>query len=152
MFCSCLLDTATPAPVEPVAAPQPVALAPKSIITYNLALFSASEQTKELKKRTSKNTFMKLSSDEPFDTWKAQLLVRIEKTFSPNMLDISNYEVNFSVARISPSPMAVSSQDKYADMLERIAKRSDLTCTIYVQELQAVTAKVNFQPHMVANG
>ena len=49
-----------------------------ALVTYNLAIFPTSERTKELKKRNGKNTFMKLDNDEPFNTWKAQLLVHID--------------------------------------------------------------------------
>jgi hypothetical protein len=110
------------------------------IITYNLAMFPAAERMKELKKRNGKNTFMKLGSDEPFDTWKAQLLVRIEQKLAPDTLDFANYEVNFTVARISTAPMAVSVDEEYSDMLERVSRSKDLVCAIYIQELQQMAS------------
>ena len=109
-------------------------------VTYNLAIFPAKERMKDLKKRTGKNTFMKLDTNEPFDTWKAQLLVRIDKILAPEMLDLANYEVNFTVARISVAPMAISCDEEYIDMLGRVARTRDLTCTIYVQELQQMAS------------
>ena len=83
---------------------------------------------------------MKLDTNEPFDTWKAQLLVRIDKILAPEMLDLANYEVNFTVARISVAPMAISCDEEYIDMLGRMARTRDLTCTIYVQELQQMAS------------
>ncbi|KIJ92999.1 hypothetical protein K443DRAFT_41299, partial [Laccaria amethystina LaAM-08-1] len=107
-------------------------------ITYNLAIFPASEHTKELKKRTGTNTFMKLEVEEPFDTWKAQLLVRIDKTLAPNVLDFVNYETTFTVPRVSTAPMAISCDDEYMDMLERIGRTKDLVCYVFVQERQQI--------------
>ena len=106
------------------------------IITCNLAIFPASERMKELKKRTGKNTFMKLDIEEPFDTWKAQLLVRINKMLPPDLLDFANYEVNFTVAHISTTPMAISCNEEYDDMLSHVSRTKDLLCAIYIQELQ----------------
>ena len=83
---------------------------------------------------------MKLDTDEPFDTWKAQLLVRIDKILAPNILDFANYEVNFTVACISVAPMAISCDEEYLDMLGCVARTRDLVCNIYVQELQQMAS------------
>jgi hypothetical protein len=105
-------------------------------ITYNLAIFPASEHTKELKKRMGTNTFMKLELEEPFDTWKAQLLDHIHKTLAPNVLKFANYEATFTVPRVSTAPMAISSDKEYTDMLECIGRTKDLICSVFVQECQ----------------
>jgi hypothetical protein len=109
-------------------------------VTYNLAIFSASEHTKELKKRNGKNTFMKLDNNKPFDTWKAQLLVRINKILLPEKLDFNHYEVNFTIARISTALMAISCEEEYEDMLERLGKTKNPVCTILVQELRQTSS------------
>lgn len=103
--------------------------------TFNIAMFSAKEQSKDLKKRAGKNTYMVLDNNEPFDTWKAQLLVRIEKTLMPSTLDINNYEIHFTVARISPSPLMVASDEEYVNMLEWVGRSKNSSCNVYVQEL-----------------
>ena len=121
-------------------APDATETSPPQKITYNLSFFLQSERTKELKKRTGKNTFLKLEDIEPFDTWKAQLLVLIDKHLSPPTLDIDNYEINFTVPRISTAPMSVSCEDEYSDMLERVKKGKENVCTVYVQELIALSA------------
>src|ERR1700678_1419580 len=69
-------------------------------ITFNIAMFSAKEHSKDLKKRTGKNTYMVLNDNEPFDTWSAQLLVKINKTLNPSKLNINDYEIHFTVARV----------------------------------------------------
>lgn len=94
------------------------------------------EGSKDVKKRIScHSTYMKLSNTEPFDTFKAQLLVRIDKHFTPKRLDIVEYQVLFSIPRISPMPMILAENEDYQLFLERIAKAKDHTCAIYVQQL-----------------
>jgi hypothetical protein len=113
-------------------------------------MFPAKERSKDLKKRTGKNTYMILNNNEPFDTWNAQLLVKIEKMLNPSKLNISDYEIHFTIARISPLPLMVSSEEEYANMLERMGKSKDLACKVYVQELQS-SSKVCIQIHGVAS-
>ena len=55
---------------------------------------------------------MDLNNNEPFDTWRAQLLVRIEKMLNPCKLNINNYEIHFTVAHVSPSLLMVSSYER----------------------------------------
>jgi hypothetical protein len=81
---------------------------------------------------------MKLEVEELFDTWKAQLLVRIDKTLAPNILDFVNYETTFTVPCVSTPPMAISCDDEYMDMLECIGRTKDLVCYVFVQEHQQI--------------
>ena len=111
-----------------------------ALVTYNLARFPTSEHTKELKKRNGKNTFMKLDYDEPFDTWKAQLLIYINKILQPEKLDFNHYEVNFTIARISTAPMPISCEEEYKDMLECLGKSKNPVCNILVQELRQMSS------------
>jgi hypothetical protein len=74
--------------------------------------------------------------EDPFNTWKAQLLVCIEKTLAPNVLDFDNYETTFTVPRVSTAPMAISCDEEYTDMLERIGRTKDLVCAVFIQEHQ----------------
>lgn len=105
--------------------------------TFNIAMFSAKEGLKDLKKRAGKNAYMVLNNNEPFDTWRAQLLVRIKKTLMPSKLNIKNYEIHFTIARISPSPLMVALDEEYVNMLERVGRSKDSACNVYVQELRS---------------
>jgi len=78
---------------------------------------------------------MKLNNNEPFDTFKAQLLVQIDKHFTPKRLNLANYQILFSIPRISPMPMVLAENEDYQLFLERITKAKDHTCAIYVQQL-----------------
>ena len=109
-------------------------------MTYNLAIFPASERAKDLKKKISKNTFMKLDDEKPFDTWKVQLLVHIDKILLPKKLDFNHYEVNFTIPRISTAPMAISCEEEYKDMLECLGKSKNPVCNIFVQDIQQTSS------------
>jgi len=109
-------------------------------MTYNLAIFPTSERAKDLKKKIGKNTFMKLDDEKPFDTWKAQLLVCIDKILLPKKLDFNNYDVNFTIACISMAPMAISCEEEYKDMLERLGKSKNPVCNIFVQDIQQTSS------------
>lgn len=85
-------------------------------ITYNLTIFPASKCMKELKKQAGTNTFMKLEVEEPFNTWKAQLLACIHKILTLNVLNFVNYETTFMVPHISTTLMAKSPNEEYTDM------------------------------------
>ena len=103
--------------------------------TFNIIMFSAKEASKDLKKWTGKNTYMVLNSNEPFDTWRAQLIVQVKKTLKPSKLDINDNKIHFMVAHISPLPLIVASDEEYLNMLEQVGKSKDSACNVYVQEL-----------------
>lgn len=102
-------------------------------ITYNLALFPASEFKKDLKKCKGSNAYFKLNDDEPFDTWKAQLLVRISDKLSPASLLFDDYDINFTIPRISPSPLAVANEEDYDLLRERVRKAKNFEVNIIIQ-------------------
>ena len=105
-------------------------------ITFNLSLYALKEASKDVKKRiSSHSTYMKLNNNEPFDTFKAQLLVRIDKHFTPKRLNLADYQILFSIPRISPMPMILAENEDYQLFLEHITKAKDNTCAIYVQQL-----------------
>ena len=61
---------------------------------------------------------------------------------NPSQLDINNYKIHFTIARISPLLLMVSSEEGFANMLEKVGKNKDLACNVYVQELCS-SLKVN---------
>jgi hypothetical protein len=78
---------------------------------------------------------MKLDSDEPYDTWVAQLLVRVEKILAPPNIGLENYEISFSIPRIVSTPRTLSSKDDFTDMLNYVLKTKDKTCSVHIQEI-----------------
>jgi len=102
-------------------------------------MFSAKEASKDLKKCPGKNTYMVLNRNLPFDTWRAQLLIQVEKTLKPSKLDINNYEIHFTIACVSPLPLLIASDEEYLNMLEQVGRSKDSECNVYVQELCSMT-------------
>ncbi|TFK67096.1 hypothetical protein BDN72DRAFT_843463, partial [Pluteus cervinus] len=87
-------------------------------ITYILTILSKSEAAKATSKRKPVNECLKLAMDEPWDTFKAQLLVKIDNALSPSPLDFSHYQVMVSISRALPKPgMVLSTADNYADLM-----------------------------------
>ncbi|KAG1786504.1 uncharacterized protein HD556DRAFT_1449597 [Suillus plorans] len=127
-----MADKAPDTVQEPVQKPE--TLVP--IITYNISLFPAAEMRKDLKRRRGQGTYLKLTADEPFDTFKAQLLVKIYNEMKPATLSFDNYIVSFTIPRLSPSPLAITNQKDYEELIGQVKKAKDLTATVYVQEMQ----------------
>jgi hypothetical protein len=115
-------------------------------VAFTLHIYAASERSKEIKKRKiagGSTITMKLDSDEPYDTWMAQLLVRVEKILAPPNISIENYEISFSISRIVSTPRTMSCKDDFTDMLSYVLKTKDKTCAIHIQEIDAKTTNVS---------
>ena len=56
-----------------------------------ISIYPAAQMKKEAGKRgTAKNTFLQLESMEPWDTVKAQLLVKIDSILKPTTIDFDD--------------------------------------------------------------
>ena len=101
----------------------PTAPIPPSKIDYILALFSAIEMKKPAAKREPKKLSLQLSSDEPWDTLKAQLLVKIDEVFKPTTLSIDDYDILFTIPRVVSKPgYPLANATDYCILLDRSAK------------------------------
>ncbi|KAF8835495.1 hypothetical protein BDN67DRAFT_1015519 [Paxillus ammoniavirescens] len=111
-------------------------MGPKPVIkaTYNLSIFPALEFKKDMKKRKGSNMYFKLDDDEPYNTWKAQLLVKINEKMSLTMLSFDNYDVSFTIPHVSPSPLAIVLGDDSNLLLEHVRKAKNTEATVVVQE------------------
>jgi len=102
-----------------------------SKITYVITIYGAEELSKASAKRVAIPALMELSKKEPWDTFKAQLLVRIDNALHPGSLDINNYNVMFYIPRILPKPgLVLQNQDNYTSLLMRAANLTSKTPTI----------------------
>ncbi|KAF8833489.1 hypothetical protein BDN67DRAFT_1017495 [Paxillus ammoniavirescens] len=91
--------------------------------------------------------YFKLDDDEPYNTWKAQLLVKINEKMSPTMLSFDNYNVSFTMPCVSPSPLAIVLGDDYNLLLERVRKAKNTEATVVVQEKPLTCTKTNGDCH-----
>ena len=91
-----------------------------ALINYVLALFSMLEMTKLVSKRVSKSFTLQLRSDTPLDTLKAQMLVKISAAFNPPVLDITHYDIMFTITRVVSKPgILIVTEADYGILLEK---------------------------------
>ncbi|KAI0039703.1 hypothetical protein FA95DRAFT_1577424 [Auriscalpium vulgare] len=113
----------------------------RQIVTC-LSIFSAAEMLKAKTKREAVNTYMHLASDEPFDTWCAQLLVKVDAACQSKTLDFKNYNVKFSIPRISREPLPVKTTDNYAIMISRASNsRKAVPICVVLEEHSAPVSR-----------
>ncbi|KAI6008433.1 hypothetical protein EDC04DRAFT_2907192 [Pisolithus marmoratus] len=104
-------------------------------ITHNLSMFPVEELTKDdVKKQHGKSAFLKLNSDLPFDTVKAQLLIKISAHLQPDTISFDDYKVTFSIPHISPTPFSVTEEDDYVKLIQHVKKAKNFEANIYIQQ------------------
>jgi len=102
--CKCLRH-ATPPPAAPAPAvtcnPTPAPACKPTVkvikIDYVTSIFSQTKMNKAVSKHMPKNALFTLQTDKPWDTMKAQLLVKISDTLNPPTLDLSSYNMMVSI-------------------------------------------------------
>jgi hypothetical protein len=91
---------------------------------------------KDPKKRgDSKNTVLRLEPEAVWDTFVAQLLVKIETMLKPKTINLEDYVVTFSVPRIHPKVTDLTNEDMYKFMVERALRSKDRTASITVEPI-----------------
>jgi hypothetical protein len=77
-----------------------------------------------------------LDSDEPWDTLKAQLLVRVDSSLGPSRLDFDNYNFQYIIRKLVPKPgRSLQTENDYDYMLEQVMKaKSDKEIQLFVEE------------------
>jgi hypothetical protein len=84
-------------------------------------MLSIEEAKKPASKCTPEMAEIELSSDEPWDTIKAQFLVKIDTKLSPGNLDFNDYRVMYSIPRLLSKPgMQLSTSESYESLIKRV--------------------------------
>ena len=73
-------------------------------ITYTLLILSTAEAKKIASKCVAETQSMQLSTDEPWDTMKAQILAKISTALNPPLVDFDNYNIMFYIPHVLPKP------------------------------------------------
>lgn len=91
-------------------------------INYVVSLFSSAEMKKAISKRVPKSSSFQLRTDEPWDTLKAQLLVKVSDGLGDAAnLDFSKYNFIVSILRIISKPgLPLTSEADYDLLLTKI--------------------------------
>ena len=86
---------------------------------YMTMILSALEARKAVSKHVPVNKLFELSTKEPWDTPKAQLLVKIDNALAPKNLDYQQYHVMFFVPKaglVKPG-LTLSTDEHYTTLL-----------------------------------
>lgn len=88
----------------------------------------------------SRNTVLRLEPEAIWDTFLAQLLVKIDMMLKSKVIDfkdyvVTDYVVTFSVPRIHPKVTDLADEDMYKFMIERALQSKDRTASITVQPI-----------------
>jgi hypothetical protein len=104
-------------------------------ITYMLTIASAAELKKATAKHKLKVQNLHLDSDEPWDIFKAQILVKISMAIKPKHLAFGDYTLLFSITHLVPKPgMPVELEADYLFMIEQAIKTKTLMVNITINE------------------
>ena len=102
-------------------------------VTYLLTIISVTEMKKSVSKRQSVSGHLKLDSDEPWDTLKAQILVKISDALRPAKIDYADYNVIFHITCLVPKPgMALNDNYDCSFMLEQALKGKNAVVNLVV--------------------
>ena len=110
-----------------------------------MSITSAVEARKTvLSKRNTKTAIIRLKTDEPWDTLKAQLLVKINEALGPSLMQYDCYDVKFYIPRVIPKPgLSLTSETEYDVMMMKARKLKDLTINITVVQIRSDDNKEN---------
>jgi len=104
-------------------------------ISYTLNIYSISQMKKLTKSRGDpKCSVIVMNSDEPWDTFKAQALMRIGKVLKPPTISFDNYKVTFMVPRLQKTT-DLEDEQSYGFMVGRATRSSDPTAIICIEPL-----------------
>ncbi|KAJ3511382.1 hypothetical protein NMY22_g15666 [Coprinellus aureogranulatus] len=87
---------------------------------YSVEFFSCEQMEKPKSKRDLVCLSFELSDDEPWDTFKAQFLAKLNNKVKNAPVDYDEYEVLFYIPRLLPKPgLDLSDQDAYSSLVSR---------------------------------
>ena len=136
-------------PVVPTAVPTTVPTPDAILFTYVSTIFSAADMEKAVSKWTPRSLSFQLQSNEPWDTVKAQILVRISTALNPPILDFAHYRVVVSIPRIISKPgMPLASESDYAILLQRTSGKgkNGILVALTIIQIDTGVDKENIAP------
>ncbi|KAG2344341.1 hypothetical protein BDR05DRAFT_1018672 [Suillus weaverae] len=90
-------------------------------VMFITSITSAAEMKKPASKRTSRNQTFALNLDEPWDTMKAQMLIKISDALNPGLLSHEDYEISWFIPHVLPKPGLSLLNEKDFDVLVKQA-------------------------------
>lgn len=100
---------------------------------------------KKEKDRIAASTSFELTSEEPYDTFVAQVLVRIANLLVPKKLDIQDYDIAYTIKRVESRKNSLKHAQDFAYLLERASTTEKPEIKVIVtQKAPKKVSKVSF--------
>ncbi|KAG1837958.1 hypothetical protein C8R48DRAFT_666962 [Suillus tomentosus] len=113
-------------------------------ISYMVSILSAGEMKKAKSKREPVNTSIDLRTNEPWDTLKAQILVKISTAINPCMLHFDDYSLTYHISRVLPKPgLSLLTEADYNGMMKRVDGMAAKAPTVNINVIQTQPASNN---------
>ncbi|KAG1865568.1 hypothetical protein C8R48DRAFT_772572 [Suillus tomentosus] len=87
-----------------ISPPDHEPLAKVKEVTFITSMISAAEMKKPASKHTLRNQTFSLNLNEPWNTMKAQILIKISDALNPRLLSYEDYEVSWFIPHVLPKP------------------------------------------------
>ncbi|KAM6488822.1 hypothetical protein JOM56_015732 [Amanita muscaria] len=91
-----------------------------------------------------------LSSDIPWIDFHEELKMQAGKLYSKPILDdMHNFEINYTIPRVSANPLSLDTKNDYEYMIENVinSKKKDTTIKVQICELPVSSGKENMDPN-----
>ncbi|KAG1765075.1 hypothetical protein EV702DRAFT_1204726 [Suillus placidus] len=113
-------------------------------VSYIITVFSAAEMKKAKTKCEPISASVNLNSDEPWDTLKAQVLVKISNVIKPRILNFNNYALTYQIPRVLPKPgLSLITQADFDGMMKRVNGMNAVTPLVNITVVQGQVQKAN---------
>ncbi|KAG0701706.1 hypothetical protein DFH29DRAFT_875725 [Suillus ampliporus] len=113
-------------------------------ITFITSITSAAEMKKPLSKYTSRNKSFVLNLNKPWDTMKAQILIKISDVLNPRHLSYDDYEVSWFIPHVLLQPgLSLLSQDYFNGLMKQAANLTSKDPTVNITVIQKNEHKEN---------
>lgn len=113
-------------------------------VSYIITVFSAAEMKKAKTKREPINASVNLNSDEPWDTLKAQVLVKISNAIKPRILNFNDYALTYQIPRVLPKPgLSLITQADFDAMMKCVNGMNAVTPLVNITVVQGQVQGAN---------
>ncbi|KAG1908351.1 uncharacterized protein F5891DRAFT_1179875 [Suillus fuscotomentosus] len=113
-------------------------------VSYIITVFSAAEMKKAKTKHEPISISVNLNSDEPWDTLKAQVLVKISNAIKLRVLDFDNYALTYQIPRVLPKPrLSLITQADFNGMMKRVNGMNAVSSLVNITVVQGQVQGAN---------
>jgi hypothetical protein len=124
--------------------------AANSKINYVLSISSSLEMKLAASKRKPIGRLLALSSSEPWDTFRAQILSTLDKALSPANINIDDYEISYVIPRIVTQTLPLESETAYGHMISKATKHNTDIKVTCIQKANKVCRLVYHYPILLS--